>query len=131
MAEGVADTDEDLALEVIAEVGPGGHYLAAPHTLRHMRSQWRPRFFGREAWEDWEAAGRPQPPDRAWERALAIVAEHEPAPLQDGAEDAILGVIEAYERQGRKEPADGREDRGPARGAVRARRAGGRRLPGS
>lgn len=99
MTEGVGEADEDLALEVIEEVGPGGHYLAQPHTLRHMREQWQPRFFGREAWEDWEAAGRPQPPSRARDRALAILAEHEPTPLQDGAEDAILRVIEAHERE--------------------------------
>lgn len=98
MTEGVADADEDLALEVIEAVGPGGHYLAQPHTLRHMREQWQPRFFGRDAWEDWESAGRPQPPGRARERAIAILAEHRPTPLQDGAEDAILGVIETYER---------------------------------
>lgn len=98
MTEGVADTDEDLALEVIEEVGPGGHYLAQPHTLRHMREQWQPRFFGREAWEDWEVAGRPEPRERARERALTILADHEPTTLQDGVEDAILGVIETYER---------------------------------
>jgi len=99
MSEGVADTDEDLAVEVIDEVGPGGHYLAQPHTLRHMREQWQPRFFGLDPWEHWEAAGRPEPRDRARERALAILAEHEPTPLQDGAEDAILGVIASHERQ--------------------------------
>ena len=99
MSGGVADTDEDLAVEVIDEVGPGGHYLAQPHTLRHMREQWQPRFFGLDPWEHWEAAGRPEPRDRARERALAILAEHEPTPLQDGVEDAILGVIASHERQ--------------------------------
>jgi len=98
MTEGVADTDEDLAIQVIDEVGPGGHYLAQPHTLRHMREQWQSRFFGRDAWEEWEVAGRPEPRDLARERALATLEEHEPAPLQDHVEDAILDVILTYER---------------------------------
>jgi len=83
---------------VIEEVGPGGHYLAQAHTLRNMRSQWQSRFFGRDPWEDWEAAGRPGPSDRARARAVAILAEHHPAPLPDGVEEQILEVIAAYGR---------------------------------
>jgi trimethylamine--corrinoid protein Co-methyltransferase len=98
MTEDVADADEDLALGVIEEVGPGGHYLAHAHTLRNMRGQWQPRFFGRDPWEDWEAAGRPEPYDRARERAQAILAEHEPVPLPEGVEREILEVIAAHER---------------------------------
>jgi trimethylamine--corrinoid protein Co-methyltransferase len=98
MTEGVADSDEDLAVEVIEAVGPGGHYLGERHTLRHMRSQWQPRFFGREPWEDWEAAGRPGASERARERALAILAEHEPTPLPEDVERRILEVIADRER---------------------------------
>ena len=93
MSLGVPDRDEDLAVEVIEEVGPGGHFLAQPHTLRHMREQWRPRFFDRDAWEDWEAAGRPDPRDRAREQAEQILAEHEPQPLPEHVEDLIVEVI--------------------------------------
>ena len=31
-------SDETLALDVIAAVGPGGHYLAEEHTRRHMKT---------------------------------------------------------------------------------------------
>ncbi len=96
LTEGVPDSDEDLAVEVIGEVGPGGHFLAQPHTLQHMREQWQPRYFGREPWEDWEAAGRPAPPDRAQARVREILAEHRPEPLAPGVEEAILQVIARY-----------------------------------
>lgn len=99
LAEGVPDADEDLAVEVIAEVGPGGHYLAQAHTLQHMREQWRPRSFGRESWEDWETAGRPEPHERAAARARELLAEHRPEPLPPGVEEAILQVIDGYERR--------------------------------
>ncbi len=36
-ARGLEVNDETLALDVIEEVGPRGHYLTAEHTLRHMR----------------------------------------------------------------------------------------------
>jgi trimethylamine--corrinoid protein Co-methyltransferase len=99
MAEGFTIDDEDLGLEVIEEVGPGGHYLAQPHTLRNMRRLWQPRFFGREMWEDWEAAGKPEPRERARERLLRILEEHVPAPLPAGVEDRILEVIAEHERK--------------------------------
>jgi trimethylamine:corrinoid methyltransferase-like protein len=98
MTDGIASGEEDLAVHVIDEVGPGGHYLAQAHTLRHMREQWQPSYFGREAWEDWEAAGRPGPPDRARERARRILAEHVPAPLPEDVEAGILEVIAAHDR---------------------------------
>jgi len=98
MAVGVEDSDEDLALDVIERVGPGGHFLAEPHTLHHMHEVWKQRFFDRGSWEDWETAGRPQPWERARERARQILAEHEPAPLPSGVEEAIMEVIDAYER---------------------------------
>jgi trimethylamine--corrinoid protein Co-methyltransferase len=97
MGEGITVSDDDLAVEVIEEVGPGGHFLAQPHTLRHMRGQWQPRFFGRDSWEDWEAADRPDPHDRARERAEQILAEHEPMPLPAGVEDQILEVIARHD----------------------------------
>jgi trimethylamine--corrinoid protein Co-methyltransferase len=31
-------SDEEIALDAVAEVGPGGHYLGNRHTRRHMRS---------------------------------------------------------------------------------------------
>jgi trimethylamine:corrinoid methyltransferase-like protein len=50
-------------------------------------------------WEDWEAAGKPEPRERARERLLRILEEHVPAPLPDGVEDRILEVIAEHERK--------------------------------
>jgi len=93
-------SENDLAVEVIEGVGPGGHFLAEPHTLANMRRLWRPRFFDRDSWEGWEAAGRPTPRDRARERARAVLEEHVPMPLEDGVEEDLLQVIETYEAEG-------------------------------
>jgi trimethylamine--corrinoid protein Co-methyltransferase len=69
MNEGMSVTDEDLAVDVIDEVGPGGHFLAHPHTIANMRRGWLPRYFDRGTWE--EEAGRISPRDRAHERPAA------------------------------------------------------------
>ena len=98
LEDGMSVSDEDLAVDVIDDVGPGGHFLANEHTLRNMRRNWRPRFFDRATWEEWESAGKPSPRDRARERAMEILAEHEPDPLPDGAEAELLRVIDEHER---------------------------------
>jgi trimethylamine--corrinoid protein Co-methyltransferase len=42
--EGFAVDPQRLALEVIAEVGLGGHFLIYPHILAHYRQEmWVPR----------------------------------------------------------------------------------------
>jgi len=99
MLESVSVSDEDLALEVIEAVGPGGHFLSQAHTRAHMRELWMPRFFGRDTWEDWEAAGRPDPRDRARERLRQILTEHEPEPLDADVERELLHIIDVHERE--------------------------------
>lgn len=50
--------DETLALPVITEIGPRGHYLAHGHTYRNFRRElWQPTVFERHNWEGWAASG--------------------------------------------------------------------------
>ena len=97
LEDGMSVSDEDLAVDVIDDVGPGGHFLAHEHTLRNMRRNWLPRYFDRATWEEWEAAGRPSPRDRARERARRILDEHHPDPLPGDVEAELLRVIAAHE----------------------------------
>ncbi|MHB8072319.1 trimethylamine methyltransferase family protein [Desulfosporosinus fructosivorans] len=39
---------EELALDVIKEVGPGGHYLTNMHTLRNFKKVWYLSLFSRD-----------------------------------------------------------------------------------
>ncbi len=59
----------------------------------------RPRFLGRETWEEWEAADRPEPKDRAREKARGILAEHAPLPLEEGLGEELLRIIGERERE--------------------------------
>ena len=94
------EADEDaLAFEVIEKVEPGGHFLGEPHTLRHMREAWMSRFMDKDSWEAWEEAGRPQPPERAAERARELLASHEPTPLPPATDERIREVIAEPERR--------------------------------
>jgi trimethylamine--corrinoid protein Co-methyltransferase len=69
--EGISTGKDHLAFEAIGEVGPGGNYLLAGHTLQHLRSEY---FQGngvsdRGGSEEWIRQGRLSARDRA--RAIA------------------------------------------------------------
>ena len=90
---------DDAILDVIEEVGPGGHYLGTQHTLANMRRQWMPRLFDRTSWEEWQAGGRSGPREAAAERVNSVLENHEPPPLEEAMEMEILRIIDTYERQ--------------------------------
>jgi trimethylamine--corrinoid protein Co-methyltransferase len=96
LAAGIRVSEDDLAVGAIGEVGPGGNFLAEDHTLAHMRQLWRPRLFDRGTWEDWEAAGRPEPRARARERVRALLASHEVPALPDGMPAELDRIVAAF-----------------------------------
>src|SRR5581483_11441383 len=98
LSDRLSADEEDLAIGAILEVGPGGHFLAHPHTRKHMRRRWRSSLFGRETWEEWESSGRPGATDRARERVRQILAEHRPPALPETLDRRIREAIAAHGR---------------------------------
>jgi trimethylamine--corrinoid protein Co-methyltransferase len=92
------DPDE-LAIDVIDAVGPGGNFLAEDHTVQTMRRLWQPRFFDRGTWEAWEEAGRREPADRAREFVRDRLEAHEPAPLPGRVADELDRIVAEFERR--------------------------------
>ena len=72
--------EESLALDVIDAVGPGGHFLAQPHTRRHMRDAVL-RAVSQEIGPDGQHYR--DPVEVARERALDILDNYRPEPLAD------------------------------------------------
>ena len=73
--------DEDrLALDVIDQVGPGGHFLLEEHTMTYFREIWYSKLFDRSTTADWRAAGSKQFHERLKEHTLKIMT-HDPEPL--------------------------------------------------
>jgi len=93
VVRGIEVDDEALALDVIDQVGPGGHYLVTDHTLRHMRSEfyYPSDVVDRQGWEMWQQAGALDARSRARKIARDILANHWPEPLDPEAESWIRG----------------------------------------
>ena len=75
-------SDETLAVDVLAAVGPGGDFLGQRHTRRHLRTeQWRPRLLNRLSHDRWLQAGGLDVTAKARRRARELLAAHQPPPL--------------------------------------------------
>ncbi len=80
---GIPVTDETMALDVMDDIGPGGHYLEHDHTFERFKTEiWRPKLIDRHNWEDWNAAGGTRYGERVHQRVLEIL-EAETEPLLD------------------------------------------------
>lgn len=86
-------SDETLALDVIDSLGPGGSFIAEPHTLKHFRQElWMPALLDRQFWDAWSSRGASDLRRRAQER-LATLQSHQPEPLADDTRRALRGVV--------------------------------------
>ena len=95
---GVEVNEETLAVDVVRAVGPGGDFLSAKHTKRHVRSaQWRPTIINREGHVRWQEEGGLDLAEKARRKALKILAEHEPAPLPAEAAARIEALVAGYD----------------------------------
>lgn len=87
---GIEVTRETLARDVIAQVGPGGHYLMEDHTYDHFRDQlWAPSLLARQNYDDWQQAGAKDMSQRLREKVAALVESHAVPPLPDKTAAAL------------------------------------------
>jgi trimethylamine--corrinoid protein Co-methyltransferase len=101
LMRGVELSAETLALDVIDEVGPGGSYLGASHTVRHFREVWSPRLFDRRTYQAWADAGEPTLVKTARETARQVIAGRPANPLPAETLNALRQIVaEADARAG-------------------------------
>lgn len=97
---GIRVNAETLARDVIAEVGPGGHFLQEKHTLDHFKEElWMPRLLTRQHYDVWQQSGAKDMSQRVSERVREIIESHHVPPLPDD----ILSALQELKRKGEKE----------------------------
>jgi trimethylamine--corrinoid protein Co-methyltransferase len=82
---GIPVNDETKALDVIEDVGPGGHYLEHDHTYNRFKDLiWQGELTDRQNWESWDLGGRETFRDRVHAKVLEILeADTEPLMEED------------------------------------------------
>jgi trimethylamine--corrinoid protein Co-methyltransferase len=91
---GVEVSAETLALDVIAQAGPEGHYLNKEHTRRHFREIWYPGLLDRCDYKSWRDGGGKTFGERAAEQVNEILSEHEPEPLPGEVKKRLRQIVE-------------------------------------
>jgi Trimethylamine:corrinoid methyltransferase len=86
--------DDDLAVDAIKGVEPGGHFFGTSHTLaRYEKAFHRPLLSDWSNFENWHDAGARDATRRATDVWKRVLAEYAPPPLDPAVRDALADYI--------------------------------------
>jgi trimethylamine--corrinoid protein Co-methyltransferase len=89
----VSFDDDDIGVDAIKGIAPGGHFFGAAHTLaRYEKAFYRPLLSDWSNFENWTEAGARNATERATGIWKQMLAEYVPPPL----DPAVKEEIEAY-----------------------------------
>jgi trimethylamine--corrinoid protein Co-methyltransferase len=97
---GFAISAETLALDMIAQVGPGGHHFDTPHTqARYATEFYQSSLADRAGYETWQAQGGLDAAQRANTLWKEMLAAYQPPPLDPGVREAITDYVARRTRE--------------------------------
>jgi len=100
--KGIRVDNEALAVDVIKNVKPGGHYLTQKHTLENFRNEhYIPKILSREKREVWEKLGAKDLREVARESVKKILKKYEPEPLDSDVEKELRKIIKEVKKRAR------------------------------
>jgi len=96
---GVPVSDETLALDVIAHVGAGGHFLGEEHTRKHFKTEFHfPNLADTEAYESWVKKGRMDAETRATTRWKKLLASYQEPKLDPAVDEELRDFVARRKR---------------------------------
>jgi trimethylamine--corrinoid protein Co-methyltransferase len=91
---------EELALSTIREEGPGGMFLAAPHTLDHFRDWiFMSPLFRSQAYVTWQRQGAAETPEVATAEWKRMLEAYEDPGLDEGTDEALREYMTRRKRE--------------------------------
>jgi trimethylamine---corrinoid protein Co-methyltransferase len=92
--------EESLAYSAHEEVGQGGHFLGAAHTLERFRECfYRPLVSSTENYERWKRNGGNDTATRATEIWKKTLDEYEQPPMDDGLRDELKAYVDRRRKE--------------------------------
>ena len=94
LQKGLPVDEEGMAMDALREVGPGGHFLGAEHTLRHYRTGfYRPWISSTENYDRWNRFGARTADKVAAERWKQLLAEYQDPGIDPGVDEQLKEFI--------------------------------------
>jgi trimethylamine--corrinoid protein Co-methyltransferase len=103
LMNGIGSSEEEMAFDALAELGPGGLFLASPHTRAHFK-EWLylSPLFQTPDFATWQAMGGERTDvvaNRMWKQLLERYED-------PGIDDAVDAELRFYIERRRQEPAE-------------------------
>jgi trimethylamine--corrinoid protein Co-methyltransferase len=97
---GVQVDEGTLALDVMAHVGAGGHFLGEEHTRKRFKTEFYfPTLADTEAFEAWVKKGSKDAAVRATERYKKLLASYQQPPLDPAIDEALRDFVARRKRE--------------------------------
>ncbi len=97
---GVLVDEGTLALDVIAHVGAGGHFLGEEHTRKRFKSEFYfPHLADTEAYEAWTKKGAKDAYVRATERYKQLLLTYQKPPIDPAIDEELKAFIARRKRE--------------------------------
>ena len=97
---GIDFEDTLMGVDLIKEIGIGGHFLSERHTLDHLRSeQVQSTVIDRRVREDWTDLGSKSIIQSANEKAAELIRTHKPDPLPEDMAKELKRIVRSAEQK--------------------------------
>ncbi|MCK5920557.1 MAG: trimethylamine methyltransferase family protein, partial [Methylococcales bacterium] len=91
----VSVTDDDLAIDTVDAVGPGGNFLDSAHTMaRYKTAFYESKISDNDSFEQWSAAGSDNGAQRANKRMRQLLEDYKAPPLDADIDQALQTYIQ-------------------------------------
>lgn len=91
--KGIPVNDEEMALDVIKSVGPGGEFISHEHTFQNFRKLSAPILLNRQNRDGWKAAGSKDIVQKSYEKAREILETYKPTPLPENIQKQLKDIV--------------------------------------
>ncbi|ATW27261.1 trimethylamine methyltransferase family protein [Candidatus Formimonas warabiya] len=92
---GIEVNEESLPLEMIHQVGPGGHFLDQEHTFNTFRKEfWKTSIYDRGTYDNWRLSGAPAINEVAHKKCGEILSQYQPPALDSLIDNQLKKFIQ-------------------------------------
>jgi trimethylamine--corrinoid protein Co-methyltransferase len=100
LRKGIPFDEEGFAMDAIREVGPGGHFLGAEHTLRHYRTGfYRPLVSSTDNFDRWNRLGARSADKVANQKWKEMLEHYQDPGIDSGADEELKRYIAIRKEQ--------------------------------